>query len=602
MSELRTLAIRVLPQPGESLDSWLEALARRSWTSLSALLDALGLPEVPARERTSRLITSLPEKALRRLEQQVTLPACRLDDAVMPSEIFGRRAPGWRFCPQCLHDDAGRWPTLWWLPWAFACTKHHALLHRVCPSCGREPRYFLPRAVHLHPPGHCMRRTGRRRVCGADLSSATQLSLGHSHPIVQTQTEINSIGLHPFTSADAVFAEADCLLAALAESLRPSDLQKMSNACRSAWEAAFTDATKSKSPLGSWRFHERRTRILTPEFLQREYTEGGKSLATLAREAGVPIAHVVRHAKNLGVAVHRGGVRPPAFNDDWLREQYLTHKRTGRDIAEEVGTHREAVRRRLEQLGVQRRPSGRSIPALMTKLDTSIPPDIRAVVEETLHGWRRLRRFQISIYFPTLASSANYLDLRPGTLTMQLDQLECAVGAELFRRSVRHAPQSPTRRGVRLLHDLDRDGVRKLMHDALGSRIEEIPDQDAISAAIAAADGERGALTNLHSRPQHGARPFIPLPMLPLLRHLLTHRDQESYAAQIHATTGIPMTTIFKQLKRLEEAGWLVSRLETADERQGSRRRRTYYALTPSARQAVGQHIRTRYRSSHLGQ
>jgi len=41
-----------------------------------------------------------------------------------------------------------------------------------------------------------MRRTGRRRVCGADLSSATQLSLGHSHPIVQTQTEINSIGLH----------------------------------------------------------------------------------------------------------------------------------------------------------------------------------------------------------------------------------------------------------------------------------------------------------------------------------------------------------------------------------------------------------------------
>ncbi|MET8014716.1 hypothetical protein ABZU86_32985, partial [Streptomyces sp. NPDC005271] len=373
------------------------------------------------------------------------------------------------------------------------------------------------------------------------------------------------------------------VLAALAESLRPSDLRKMSTACRSAWEAAFTDATKSKSPLGSWRFHERRTRIVTPEFLQREYTEGGKSLATLAREAGVPIAHVVRHAKNLGVVVHRGGVRPPVFNDDWLREQYLTHKRTGRDIAEEVGTHREAVGRRLEQLGVQRRPSGRSIPALMTKLDTSIPPDIRAVAEETLHGWRRLRRFQISIYFPTLASSANYLDLRPGTLTMQLDQLECAVGAELFRRSVRHAPQSPTRRGVRLLHDLDRDDVRKLMHDALGSRIEEIPDQDAISAAIAAADGERGALTDLHAPSQHTDQLHIPPPLLPLLRHLFARSDQETCLAQIHSATGMSTTTVFKQLKRLEAAGWLNGRRETTAERPRGGRGRTYYSLTPLA-------------------
>ncbi|MFH8474168.1 TniQ family protein [Streptomyces sp. NPDC018000] len=584
MSELRTLAIRVMPRPGESLDSWLEALARRSWTSLSALLDALGLPEVPARERTSRLITSLPGRALRRLEQQVTLPARCLDTAVLPAEIFGLRAPSWRFCPQCLRDSEGRWPTLWWLPWAFACTKHHTLLHRVCPSCGREPRYFLPRAVHLHPRGHCMRRTGRRNVCGADLSRAPQLSLGHGHPIVQSQTEINGITLHPFTSADDVFVEADRLLSTLAESLQPSDLRRMSTDCRSAWEAAFTDATKSKSPLGSWRFHERRVRILTPEFLQREYTEGGKSLAILAREVGMPIAHVVRHAKSLGVTIHRGGIRPPTFNDKWLREQYVTQKRTGRDIAQEVGTHRDAVHRRLEQLGIPRRPSGRSSPALITKLDTSIPPDIRAAAEETLHGWRRLRRFQISIFFPTLTSSANYLGLQPGTLTMQLDQLECAVGAELFHRSVRHSPQHPTRRGTRLLRDLDREDVRKLMHDELGSRIEKNPGQDAISAAIAAADGERGALTNLHADAQDNGQLHIPPPTLPLLRHLFAQRDQENCLAQIQAATGMPTNTIFKQLKRLEGAGWLTSRRETPTERARGRRGRTYYSLTPIAR------------------
>ncbi|MEV6947528.1 TniQ family protein [Streptomyces sp. NPDC051172] len=590
MRELRTLAIRVLPQPGESLDSWLEALARRSLTSLSALLDALGLPEVPARERTSRMLTSLPEGALRRLEQRVALPARQLDDAVLPIEIFGRRAPGWRFCPQCLHDGEGRWPALWWLPWAFACTKHHVLLHRVCPSCGREPRYFLPRAVHLHLPGHCMRRTGGRNVCGADLGSAPQLSLGHGHPIVQTQTEINSITLHPFTSADAVFAEVDRLLSALAGVLRPSGLRAMSPACRSAWESAFTDATDSQSALGSWRFHDRRVRVLTPEFLQREYTEGTKSLAVISRELGLPVAHVIRHTKSLGVHIFRGP-RPPAFNDDWLREQYVTRKRTGPDIAQEFGTHTHAVHRRLEQLGIPRRAPGRCSSALIKNLDTSIPPDIRAAAEKTLHGWLRLHRFQISIFFPTLTSSAGYLGVQPGTLTMQLDQLECAVGTELFRRSVRHTPQSPTRRGVRLLRDLDRDDVQELIHTALGSKIEKIPDQDAINSAIATADGERGALTDLHARSQHGGRLHIPPPMLPLLRHLFTRTDQENCMAQIHATTGIPTNTIFKQLKRLEQAGWLTSRREPPAERPNGGRGRTYYSLTPPAIQAAGQHI-----------
>lgn len=55
---------------------------------------------------------------------------------------------------------------------------------------------------------------------------------------------------------------------------------------------------------------------------------------------------------------------------------------------------------------------------------------------------------ECSIFFPTLTSSANYLDLRPSTLTMQLDRMECAVGAELFRRSVRHAPAPPDEEAV----------------------------------------------------------------------------------------------------------------------------------------------------------
>ncbi|MGW0940377.1 hypothetical protein [Streptomyces sp. NPDC002666] len=227
------------------------------------------------------------------------------------------------------------------------------------------------------------------------------------------------------------------------------------------------------------------------------------------------------------------------------------------------------------------------MPALITKLEASVPLDIRAAAEETIHGWRRLCRFQISMLFPTLKTSATYLGLLPSMLTLQLDQLECAVGAELFHRSVRHTPQKPTRRGARLLQDLDRDDVQKLMHDALGSKIEAIPDQDTVDAAIAVVDGERGALTSLPSHFRLGERIHIPPPVLPLLEHLLAHAGRVTHAGQIQNATGIPFNTVCKQLKRMEAAGWLTSRLETRTERPGAARRRTYYSLTAAAHQTM---------------
>ena len=73
----------------------------------------------------------------------------------------------------------------------------------------------------------------------------------------------------------------------------------------------------------------------------------------------------------------------------------------------------------------------------------------------------------------------------------------------------------------------------------------------------------------------------------PLLHHLLADDDQETYAARIHTATGIPFNTVYKQLKRLEAAGWLTSRLESRAERPGSARRRTYYSLTAAAQRAA---------------
>lgn len=585
MRESRTLAIRVLPQPDESLDSWLEALARRSWTPLSALLDALGLP---AENRTHSLLVGLSPEMHQRLKMQLNLPEGALDQAAVPAALFAPRAPHWRFCPQCLNERQGRFPTRWWLPWTFACTKHQVLLHSDCPGCRAEPREFLPRPVHLHPPGHCMRPTARRTVCGTGLDKLPPLTLPHEHALLRAQAQLNSLPVSQQMAPERTFAKVDKCLSLLVESLSASDLRSMSDTARYAWQKALTDVTDPATALGTWRLQERRRTILTPDFLKREYTEGQTPLHVIAKNHGIPTQRVIQHARDLGVTIFRGQ-RPHTIEDEeWLREQYLDRARGIDDIAQEIGTSGNVVIRHLENLGIPRRPFGaRSMTALNAKLDESVPYDIRAAVEGTLHGWLRLRRFQIHMAFPTLQATADYLASTPGRLAMQFGQLEEAVGGELFHRSVRHAPQRPTSRGRSLLQGLNGPDVQQLMLEALGSQIEPLPDQGAIAAATAVIDGERAALTVLHPNDPAIGRFHVPPPMLPLLGHLLAHASRETSAGQIQIATGIPFNTVYKQLKRLEAAGWLTTRLETRAERPGAARRRTFYTLTAAAHQAA---------------
>ncbi|WP_079149067.1 TniQ family protein [Streptomyces agglomeratus] len=584
MSELRTLAIRVLPQPGESLDSWLEALARRSWTSLSALVDALSLPMA---ERTHCLLVGLAAPQLQNLEKQLALPAGQLDQAVVPADIFGHRAPHWRFCPQCLREMQGRWPTRWWLPWSFACAKHHALLHNVCPNCHKEPREFLPRPVHLHPPEHCMRRTGRRSICGTDLAAAPLLGLDPQHPLLQAQHKLDSLSIDRNMSAETAFAAADTPFSTLMQSLSISDLQGMSEIFQRTWERSHKEATSPTSPFGSWRIRERGRRLLTPDFLHREYAIKKKTLRGIAEEYDLSAKQVILRAQELEMEIFRGN-RPQSIDNNWLRQEYLLRVRTAEEIAQDVGVSTNAILNRLKKLGIPRRPMGvHSRPALTAKLDKSVPIDIRAAVEGTLHGWLRLRRFQICMTFPTATTAATYLGVTQSVLALQLDQLERDIGAQLFYRPGRHRPQRPTNRGTTLLQHLRGSRVQELMQNALGSRIDPLPPPDAVDSATATVDGKHGALTVLHPHAPAPRHLSIPSPLRPLLSHLLAQSAKETCAAQIHTATGIPFNTVYKQLKRMEAAGWLTSRLETRAERPGSARRRTYYSLTAAAHQAM---------------
>ncbi|GAA0474943.1 hypothetical protein GCM10010361_44160 [Streptomyces olivaceiscleroticus] len=346
------------------------------------------------------------------------------------------------------------------------------------------------------------------------------------------------------------------------------------------------DVTDPAAEIGRWRLRSRAHTLLTPQFLHREHEVRKRSLREIAKSFDLPERLVVQRAKDLGIKVQPAGTRPHPFDDAWLREQYVVQLRSLGDISHETGACTETVTRRLVKLGIARRPAGsRSRREMLVELDKSVHHDIRAAVEDTLHGWVRLRRFQINMAFPTVSATADYLNMEHGALSMQFSQMERAIGGELFRRSTGHTPQQPTSRGVSLLQQLAKKQARELMHHALGCDMTSMPDREAVSAAQTAFGADSRTLTDLCECDQPPPRISVPLSLLPLARQLLSHPGQEVYTTQLHTTTGLPLNTIYKQLRRLEASGWLLSRREGAAERaHRGGRGRIYYTLTATAR------------------
>lgn len=204
----RALPIRVPVVAGESLDSWLEALARRNGMSISRLLPALRwrVPNTPG-----GLVLKVPGGVLRRMERQAGLAPGRLDDAVLDRflPLGPVRRRGTRYCPACLARPGGRWLLAWRLPWVFACTRHRMLLCDSCPGCGRVPREYAG-AAGLNPAGRCANSITPGRCCGADLTAVPARRLAPGGRPLAAQQWINAL-LTPAARGDPAISPAQAL-------------------------------------------------------------------------------------------------------------------------------------------------------------------------------------------------------------------------------------------------------------------------------------------------------------------------------------------------------------------------------------------------------
>jgi TniQ/Bacterial regulatory helix-turn-helix protein, lysR family len=153
-----TIPIRVPPLPGEAIDSWVEAYARRLTCKVGELLGLAGIPALTKAAWASKPWTAgsnprdfLALSALTgvTVADLNALTLARFDGTLVtlaPTAHSHGPARWWphltgsRFCPACLDETAGRWKLVWRLPWTFACVGHGLLLADTCHACHRRAR------------------------------------------------------------------------------------------------------------------------------------------------------------------------------------------------------------------------------------------------------------------------------------------------------------------------------------------------------------------------------------------------------------------------------------------------------------------------------
>ena len=196
---------------------------------------------------------------------------------------------------------------------------------------------------------------------------------------------------------------------------------------------------------------------LTTERLRSFVLDQKRTLRALAVEFGVGRHYLSDRLRRDGIPVPPSRRRPTVVDPEWLRLEYLEHRRTLPDIAAEIGMTPTNLARIATRHGIPlRRRGGASHAGSLTKPSGWPEPLASAMLGQG--GRERMQRFQLYAHRRSLNNAAVALSVHQAVLSSQLAQLEAACGGTLIARSTRpnQRPQQLTDLGRRLLEQADR--------------------------------------------------------------------------------------------------------------------------------------------------
>ena len=220
---MAVIPIRLLPLPGEALDSWLETYACLLHVAVRDIFALAGvdwdrLVSDDGRQHKPWLY-QLHEPDLAALSTVTGIPAAALADmtlaryagtglAAVTAAPGLPRTPRWwrqpigsRYCPRCLAANGGRWMLTWRIPWTFACTGCQVLLADTCPDCRR--RHRRTRTGQPRRPGRCDLTglplppphppRGGIMSCSADPAQTPAIALPAGGHVLRAQQHIDAL-------------------------------------------------------------------------------------------------------------------------------------------------------------------------------------------------------------------------------------------------------------------------------------------------------------------------------------------------------------------------------------------------------------------------
>ncbi|NNJ05636.1 TniQ family protein [Streptomyces sp. PKU-MA01144] len=215
----RRLALVPEPHSGESLLSWVDALARLNQVSrLHALrLAGFARPDAAGYRPTVYFGAYLTAETTTRVQAATGLSAGRqremlahYADSVLPRFPLPRpqrTAAIWltrlrlaltsrsRACPACLRENGGRWLLRWRLVWSFACVRHRLYLLSACRSCGKGLHQLNPGPADAVVCGQ-YDRSRQTRTCLRVVSRMRAPRLSDPH-LLQCQRRLDHLIDHP---------------------------------------------------------------------------------------------------------------------------------------------------------------------------------------------------------------------------------------------------------------------------------------------------------------------------------------------------------------------------------------------------------------------